>query len=53
MIQILVVEDDVELNKNMCKSLEKGGYHAYGCRFWFWIQKMFCDWILIRTNFHI
>lgn len=31
MIQILVVEDDVELNKIMCKSLEKGGYQAYGC----------------------
>lgn len=31
MIQILVVEDDVELNKIMCKSLEKGGYQPYGC----------------------
>lgn len=31
MIQILVVEDDMELNKIMCKSLEKGGYQAYGC----------------------
>ena len=31
MINILVVEDDVKLNKIVCASLESYGYHSVGC----------------------
>ncbi len=31
MFQILVVEDDVQFNRNICSCLERGGYRAVGC----------------------
>ena len=31
MIDILVVEDDIKLNKIVCASLESHGYHSVGC----------------------
>ena len=31
MFQILVVEDDVQFNRNICSCLERGGYRAAGC----------------------
>lgn len=31
MFQILVVEDDIQFNRNICSYLERGGYRAAGC----------------------
>ena len=31
MFQILVVEDDIQFNRNICSCLERGGYRAVGC----------------------
>ena len=31
MFKILVLEDDIELNKTVCAFLEKNGYDAIGC----------------------